>query len=65
MLPRLPGVEVWVGGAGLAGGDRLPAVKALEIQAVWRAVFAATGARLTIYGPQLIAGAKPATGEEG
>jgi hypothetical protein len=54
MLPSLPGVEVWVGGAGLATGDRLPAAKVLEIRAVWQAVFAATGARLTVYGPQLL-----------
>jgi hypothetical protein len=54
MLPSLPGVEVWVGGAGLATGDRLPAAKVLQIRAVWQAVFAATGARLTVYGPQLL-----------
>jgi hypothetical protein len=54
LLPRLPGVEVWIGGAGLAQGGRLSATRILQIREVWLAVFAATGATVTFYGPQLL-----------
>jgi hypothetical protein len=54
MLPNLSGVEVWVGGAGLASGDDLSATAVLEIRAVWLAVFVATGATVTRYAPQLL-----------
>lgn len=54
MLPRLPDTEVWVSGAGLSAGDGLQATTILGIKAVWLAVFAATGATVTFYGPQLL-----------
>jgi hypothetical protein len=55
MLPSLAGVEVWVAGAGLSSGDGLPATTLLEIKALWLAVFAATGANVTVYASQLVA----------
>jgi hypothetical protein len=54
MLPRLSGTEIWVSGAGLSAGPGLSAARIMEIRAVWLAVFAATGAKVAFYGPQLV-----------
>jgi hypothetical protein len=54
LLPDLSGVEVWVGGASLSrGGNDLPAARIVELKMLWLAVFAATGATVTLYVPQL------------
>jgi class 3 adenylate cyclase len=55
MLPSLAGVDVWVAGAGLSSGAGLPPATLLEIKALWLAVFAATGAKVTVYAAQLVA----------
>jgi hypothetical protein len=55
LLPDLSGVDVWVGGASLArGGSDLPATRIVEIRRLWLAVFAAAGATVTVYAPQLV-----------
>jgi hypothetical protein len=55
LLPDLSGVDVWVGGAGLShGGNDLSATRILELRMLWLAVFAATGATVTVYAPQLV-----------
>jgi hypothetical protein len=59
MLPSLVGVDVWVAGAGLSSTDGPPAATLMEIKALWLAVFTATGARVTVYAPQLVASGRP------
>lgn len=54
MLPSLAGVDVWVAGAGLSSGEGLSAAAVLEIKALWLAVFAATGATVSVYASQLV-----------
>lgn len=60
MLPRLAGVDVWVAGAGLSSGEGLSPATVLGIKALWLAVFAATGATVTVYASQLVA-SRPST----
>lgn len=53
--PRLAGVEVWQGGAGLSlDNDDLPEATALAIEDLWRQFWDTTGANLTRYGPTLV-----------
>jgi hypothetical protein len=54
MLPSLAGVDVWVAGAGLSSGEGPSSATVLEIKALWLAVFAATGATVTVYASQLV-----------
>jgi hypothetical protein len=56
MLPSLAGVDVWVVGAGLSTSGGLPAGTLLQLKTLWLAVFAATGAKVTVYAPQLVSG---------
>ena len=55
--PRLAGVEVWQGGAGLSLGDDLPDATALAIEDLFRQFWDMTGANLTRYGTILVGAA--------
>jgi hypothetical protein len=59
LLPDLSGVDVWVGGASLSRGHDLSATRILEIKMLWLAVFAAAGATVTVYAPQLVTSHHP------